>query len=152
MKYYQEVIIKNVTFGKIVSSFNNIKIVNFLTQLQPIQIIKWDGIEDGKVAHFKLWFFGWKDFEVIHSDYYLDENELSFIDNGSVLPFGLTFWRHKHSVVNKNGYVTIIDSLKFMGISIALNFAVAYIISANSIQLKANNATLSFFFTFFLVR
>tara|TARA_Y100001978_G_scaffold165527_1_gene152963 strand:+ start:1192 stop:1632 length:441 start_codon:yes stop_codon:yes gene_type:complete len=113
MKYYQEVIIKNVTFGKIVSSFNNIKIVNFLTQLQPIQIIKWDGIEDGKVAHFKLWFFGWKDFEVIHSDYYLDENELSFIDNGSVLPLGLTFWRHKHSIVIKKGYVTIIDNLKF---------------------------------------
>ena len=89
MEYYQEVSIKNVTFDKIVSSFNNVKIVNFLTQLQPIQIIEWDGIEDGKVAHFKLWFFGWKSFKVIHSDYSLDKYELSFVDNGQVLPLGL---------------------------------------------------------------
>ena len=113
MEYYQEVSIKNVTFDKIVSSFNNVKIVNFLTQLQPIQIIEWDGIEDGKVAHFKMWFFGWKNFKVIHSDYSLDKNELSFIDNGQVLPLGLKSWRHKHSVVNKNGYVKIIDHLQF---------------------------------------
>ncbi|MAV58433.1 MAG: hypothetical protein CMG07_00575 [Candidatus Marinimicrobia bacterium] len=113
MEYYQEVSIKNVTFDKVVSSFNNIKIVKFLTQLQPIQIIEWDGIEDGKVAHFKLWFFGWKNFIVIHSDYSLDENELSFVDNGQVLPLELKSWRHKHSVINKNGYVKIIDHLQF---------------------------------------
>ena len=52
MKFYQEVKIKTSTFENIVKSFHDIRLVQFLTYLQPIKIIHWDGIENNKIAFF----------------------------------------------------------------------------------------------------
>tara|TARA_B110000116_G_scaffold265092_1_gene273761 strand:+ start:5153 stop:5590 length:438 start_codon:yes stop_codon:yes gene_type:complete len=111
MKFYQEVKIKNIRFEDVIKSFHDISFVKFLTYLQPIKIIDWDGIQNGKLAFFKLWFLGWKSFKVKHSNYKNRPDEFSFIDKGIELPLGLKFWGHKHIVKKNEKDISIIDSL-----------------------------------------
>tara|TARA_X000001036_G_scaffold430720_1_gene463873 strand:- start:404 stop:841 length:438 start_codon:yes stop_codon:yes gene_type:complete len=111
MEFYQEVKIKKNNFQNVINAFHDINFVRFLTYLQPIKIIIWEGIENNKLAFFKLWFLGWKDFKVKHSNYKLSHNELSFIDSGLDLPLGISSWHHKHIVKKHKNHVLIIDSL-----------------------------------------
>ena len=110
MNYNQKVKIKNITFEKVSSAFHSIKIVKFLTGFQPVQIIEWSGIENGKIAYFKLWFFGWKNFKVKHESYMKSNNELFFIDRGIELPLGVKYWKHKH-IIKRNAEGVIIQDL-----------------------------------------
>ena len=110
MNYNQTVTIKNINFKKVSTAFHSIKLVKFLINFQPVKIIEWSGIEDDKIAYFKLWLFGWKNFKVKHQEYKLNNNELSFIDKGIVLPLGIKSWKHKHIII-KDGKNTIIKDL-----------------------------------------
>jgi len=48
-----------------------------------------------------------------------DDKEAYFIDEGRILPFPLSFWRHKHIVQKvSEGRSRIIDDMSFMGINI----------------------------------
>ena len=80
MKYGQKVIIRNIDYQKVRKAFQSIRLVEFLTYLQPIKIIEWSGIEVGKIAYFKLWLLGWRNFKVIHTEYQADDNYLFFVD------------------------------------------------------------------------
>ncbi|MBI45655.1 MAG: hypothetical protein CMG66_05790 [Candidatus Marinimicrobia bacterium] len=111
MNFYQEVKIKTSTFDNIVKNFHDIRLVQFLTYLQPIKIIHWGGIENNKIAFFKLWFLGWRNFKVTHTNYKKKSNQLSFIDKGIELPLGLKSWSHKHTIKKNQSDVLIIDSL-----------------------------------------
>ena len=113
MRYSQKVVIKNIDYEKVKESFHSIELVKFLTYLQPVKIIEWSGIEDGKVAYFKLWFLGWRDFKVIHEKYQANEKYLFFIDKGIKLPLGITSWKHSHNVVKDGNNTIIKDSLSF---------------------------------------
>ena len=111
MKYYQTVKLSKVDFNIVNKAFNDINFVKFLTSFQPVKIINWSGIENNKMAFFKLWFLGWNNFKVKHSNYIKNKNELSFIDEGIELPLGLKSWHHKHIVEKKGNGAIIIDSL-----------------------------------------
>ena len=113
MRYSQIVIIKNTNCEKVKAAFHSIRLVRFITYLQPIKIIEWSGIESGKTAYFKLWFFGWKDFKVIHENYQDNNNFLFFVDKGIKLPLGISFWKHEHSIFKENENTIIQDSLSF---------------------------------------
>ena len=113
MQYSQKVIIKNTDYEKVREAFHSIELVRFLTYLQPINIIEWSGIENGKTAYFKLWFFGWKDFKVVHENYQSDNNHLFFVDKGIKLPLGIAFWKHEHRVFKDKKNTIIEDSLSF---------------------------------------
>ena len=67
MRYNQIVSLKNINFNIVSKSFREIKFVNFLISFQPVKIINWEGVENNKKAHFKLWFLGWRNFKVKHS-------------------------------------------------------------------------------------
>tara|TARA_Y100000996_G_C22076432_1_gene459749 strand:- start:6 stop:443 length:438 start_codon:yes stop_codon:yes gene_type:complete len=113
MEYNQKVLIKKNTSNTVIKAFHDIKFVKFLMLLQPIKIINWDGIENKKKAAFKLWLFGWRKFEVEHSNYKKSKNKLSFVDQGITLPLGICSWHHEHIVEeHKNGSL-IIDKLNF---------------------------------------
>ena len=122
MKYHQNVKIKNINSQKVSLAFHDIKLVEFLTSLQPIKIISWLGITDGKTAYFQLWFLGWKNFKVKHENYKINSNGLSFIDRGIELPLGIKTWIHEHAV-KKDGKDTIIeDSLYFSHSNIYIGY------------------------------
>ena len=113
MKYNQKVLIKKQTTQKIIKAFHDIKFVKFLMLLQPIKIINWDGIENKRKASFYVWFFGWKKFEVEHSNYNISDNHLSFVDQGIKLPLGIKSWHHEHTVKKHHKGTIIIDKLNF---------------------------------------
>ena len=113
MKYKQNVKLKNVSFEKVSSGFHDIKLVKFLTQSQPVKIIEWSGIQNGNNAHFKLWFFGWKNFKVEHEAYQKKEDRLYFIDRGVDLPLGIKSWKHQHIVERDNKKIVIKDIVNY---------------------------------------
>ena len=122
MKYYQIVKINKTTFEEVVKAFSDINFIKFLTFIQPIKIIDWSGIKNKKIAFFKLWFLGWKNFKVIHSDYRLNKKQLSFIDQGVELPLGITDWNHKHIVKNNKTNILIIDSINIKHKNILIGY------------------------------
>jgi len=109
MLYEQKVVLKNVKVSNVINSFHNKSFVKFLILAQPVKIISWDGIEDGKVAIFKFWFFGWRIMKVVHRGYTISDQHLCFEDNGLKIPFGLTTWNHLHIVETQKNNVLIID-------------------------------------------
>ena len=113
MQYSQKVKIKNVDFRIVSQSFHSIDLVRFLTNFQPVKIIKWSGIKNGKIAHFKLWFWGWRNFKVKHEGYNLSKKQLIFIDKGFDLPLGIKSWEHKHIVEYDKDDTRIIDLVYF---------------------------------------
>ena len=114
MFYKQKVKIKNISFHEVVSSFHDLKFVKFLITLQPVKIISWNGIYNTDRAYFMFWLLGWKNFKVIHKDYQKPTDiYFSFVDKGEVLPLGLIYWKHKHSVIYENNEIFIIDDINF---------------------------------------
>tara|TARA_B100000886_G_scaffold338198_1_gene300513 strand:- start:270 stop:722 length:453 start_codon:yes stop_codon:yes gene_type:complete len=109
MLYEQKVLLKNTKVLKVINSFHNKSFVKFLIFAQPVKIISWDGIENGKVAVFKFWFFGWRTMKVVHKGYINRGQYLSFEDKGLEIPFGLTTWNHHHIVETQKNNVVIID-------------------------------------------
>tara|TARA_B110000014_G_scaffold259073_1_gene246209 strand:+ start:1004 stop:1444 length:441 start_codon:yes stop_codon:yes gene_type:complete len=124
MQYNQKVRIQNTKFKNVSIAFHSIKLVKFLTNFQPVKIIEWSGIQNQKLAYFKLWLFGWKTFKVKHQEYKLNDNELSFIDKGVVLPLGIKSWKHKH-IIKRDGNNTIIKDLVYFSHS---NFYIGYLL------------------------
>ena len=116
MFYEQKVLLKNIEVLKVINSFHDKSFVKFLITLQPVKIISWDGIEDGKEAVFKFWLFGWKTMKVVHKSYVNRDQYLSFEDKGIEIPFGLSTWNHHHIVEtqkNKFGGVSIFSYTVF---------------------------------------
>ena len=109
MFYEQKVVLKNIEVLKVINSFHDKSFVKFLIILQPVKIISWDGIEDGKEAVFKFWLFGWKTMKVVHKSYVNRDQYLSFEDKGIEIPFGLSTWNHHHIVETQKNNVVIID-------------------------------------------
>ena len=72
MQYSQVVGLKDLKYKDVEAAFHDIHFVKFLTSFQPVKIIQWEGIKTDKVAYFKLWLFGWKDFKVKHQEYKLN--------------------------------------------------------------------------------
>ncbi len=87
MVYNQQVILKDVKVSDVIQSFHDRKFVDFLTALQPVKILNWDGIESGKVASFSFWFFGWRTMKVVHEEYEAKDTYLQFVDKGLNLTF-----------------------------------------------------------------
>ena len=112
MVYDQQVILKNVEISNVIRSFHDGNFVHFLTALQPVKILNWDGIESGKEASFSFWFFGWRIMKVVHEGYEAQDTYLHFIDKGLKLPFGLNDWNHRHIVKVEGDNVIISDRVQ----------------------------------------
>jgi len=109
MLYQQKVILKDIKISDVIQSFHDRKFVEYLISSQPVKISSWDGIENGKVASFSFWFFGWRNMKVIHRNYEVNETYLHFEDMGVELPFGLHEWNHHHIVEDLDDGVVITD-------------------------------------------
>ena len=122
MRYKQSVIVKNVSLVDAKKVFCDIDFLRYLISFQPVKVIQWDGTFDGAFAHMRFWFFGWKDFMVMHSQNSSDQKSFSFKDMGSVLPFGLTKWEHKHQVFEDGENIRIVDDIEFSCKNIILSY------------------------------
>ena len=108
MSFQQKVVLKNIQPLDVIRSFHDHSFVEFLISGQPVKINTWKGIDDNKKASFSFWFFGWRKMNVIHKNYRVTRNNLSFEDRGTQLPFGLSEWKHEH-VVRPYGNGSVIE-------------------------------------------
>ena len=111
MVFYQKTIIKNTKPVDVIRCFHNYEFIKFLILGQPVKIESWIGIENNKKASFSFWFFGWRRMSVVHENYNLSQDYLSFEDKGFILPFGLKSWRHQHIVKSYGTGALIIDKI-----------------------------------------
>ena len=111
MPFTQKTFIKNVNPIDAVRCFHSNEFIRFLILGQPVKIVSWKGIDNNKEASFLFWFFGWRKMSVVHENYKLDRDNLSFEDKGLVLPFGLKSWRHRHIVKPHESGALIIDQI-----------------------------------------
>lgn len=89
-------------------------------QLTPpgagVELVRFDGSKQGDIVHIRLKLLGFikQDWisEIIADD--TDDQQTYFIDEGTQLPFFLTYWKHKH-IVRANGpdKSIIIDDIQF---------------------------------------
>ena len=113
MLYQQKVILKKINPNTVIKSFHDFNFIEFLIKLQPVRIKYWNGINNGQEAAFKFWFFGWREFKVVHKNYKKEINYLYFEDIGRVLPFGIIFWHHHHTILSYGNGTMIIDKVHF---------------------------------------
>lgn len=80
-----------------------------------VEIEKFDGCTTGDEIHLKIYQGGVKQKWVseITSEIQTDD-EWCFIDEGKVLPWPMSFWKHRHRVLKmKNGHSEIVDDIHF---------------------------------------
>ena len=111
MVFQQKTVIKDKDVSNIIRSFENEKFLKYLIFGQPVKIVDWNGIDNGKKASFLFWFFGWRKISVIHRNYVKRKNYLYFTDVGKLLPFGLNNWEHHHIVKAHHNGSVIIDKI-----------------------------------------
>jgi ligand-binding SRPBCC domain-containing protein len=100
------------------SVYNNFD-KNLFSKLSPpfpiLNIKIFEGSKKNDKVHVTLDFIFFKqDWISIITDFYLDLEEIFFIDEGIKLPFFLKFWKHKHRIlsINKNKSY-IIDEIEY---------------------------------------
>ncbi|MBL52128.1 MAG: hypothetical protein CMG57_09250 [Candidatus Marinimicrobia bacterium] len=111
MIFQQRTVIKNKDVSNVISSFEDENFLKYLTFAQPVKIVEWNGIDNGKKASFLFWFFGWRKISVTHMNYVKRKNYLFFTDVGNSLPFGLNNWEHHHIVKTHYDGSIIIDKI-----------------------------------------
>ena len=110
MNLYFKTKIQN-NFELTVKHFNQDLFIALKPPLLPLDILRFDGVNQGDQFHLKLGPQNWIG-KVISS--FQNEQEFEFIDVGIKLPFPLKEWRHKHSVLkqDKNNCI-IVDDISY---------------------------------------
>jgi ligand-binding SRPBCC domain-containing protein len=80
----------------------------------PVSVRQFDGCMKGDKVHLELNFILFKqDWISDIIDQNTSESEIYFIDEGSKLPFFLSYWKHRHRMVKDAKGTIIIDDITF---------------------------------------
>lgn len=82
-----------------------------------VDLVQFDGSQRGDVVHVRLHLpllpaQDWVSDIVEHGT---DAQSAWFVDEGRILPFFLSYWRHIHRVVNKGAASEIVDDIEYRG-------------------------------------
>ncbi|RAI95159.1 SRPBCC family protein [Algoriphagus yeomjeoni] len=80
----------------------------------PVKLARFDGSEVGDLVSLELNFIFFKQkwtSEISESK--TTEAEYYFVDKGTILPFFLKKWRHKHRIIKKGNQAIIRDEIEF---------------------------------------
>ncbi|AQG78362.1 SRPBCC family protein [Spirosoma montaniterrae] len=92
---------------------------NLFNQLSPpfppVDVVRFDGCLTGDIVHLRLNFLLFRqDWISLITDQQTTPNEIFFIDEGTKLPFFLTYWQHRHRLLTDPAGGTIIaDDITF---------------------------------------
>ncbi|WP_128544157.1 SRPBCC family protein [Larkinella soli] len=80
----------------------------------PVRVVRFDGCLRGDVVHLELNFLFFRQNWISQI---IDQQELPdeifFIDQGTRLPFFLSYWHHKHRIIRKGKGTVIADEIHF---------------------------------------
>lgn len=87
-------------YREIFAGFNRELFLALAPSFPPNKLLRFDGCAVGDEVHIALGVFPLKQTWIsVITEFYTDENEIYFIDEGKKLPTFLTFWRHKHRII-----------------------------------------------------
>ena len=121
----------------IVNTFQKFDEALFLKLAPPLpvsKLIRFDGCKTNDVVALKIRiFFKWHLWESLIISNENTESEINFVDEGSKLPFFLSFWKHRHRIVQEKNDVLIIDDIEFFAhnnVLTLLSFPILYLMFA----------------------
>ena len=90
----------------------------------PVKVLQFDGCLKGNIVSLELNFLLFKQIWTSEiTEQQATDDEIYFIDEGTKLPFFLSFWKHKHRVIrNPSGGTIIIDDISFKTPTIFTNY------------------------------
>ncbi|MVM30536.1 hypothetical protein GO755_10870 [Spirosoma sp. HMF4905] len=110
----------NQSLSIVWSGFNRSLFEQLSPAFPPVNVVRFDGCLRGDVVHLQLNFFLFRqDWISLIVDQQTSNEEIYFIDQGTRLPFFLTFWRHRHGLCRSVDELTgqeqtiIIDDVTF---------------------------------------
>lgn len=91
---------------------------SLFSKLKPpgvkVEIVRFDGCKKGDAIDLNLISpMGKQQWKGEVTDWFSSEEECYFVDEGRVLPFPLSAWKHKHLIKSENNQTFIIDDIQF---------------------------------------
>jgi ligand-binding SRPBCC domain-containing protein len=83
----------------------------------PVEIVRFEGSHTGDTVHIRLKLAGFikQDWISKITDDGSTPERAWFVDEGTQLPFFLSYWRHQHIVEARDGHSVIIDDITYRG-------------------------------------
>ena len=98
----------------VVSGFNKSLFDAVSPPFPPVKVIRYDGSQTGNIVELELNFFVFKQRWVSQiRDHGETKQTTWFIDEGTTLPFFLTYWRHTHKIHKTQTGSVIEDHVEF---------------------------------------
>ncbi|MFC5407864.1 hypothetical protein ACFPMF_00990 [Larkinella bovis] len=80
----------------------------------PVRVVRFDGCLRGDTVHLQLNFlFFRQDWISRIIDQQETGQEIYFIDEGTKLPFFLSYWQHKHRIIRHGSQTRIVDEITY---------------------------------------
>jgi len=80
----------------------------------PVTVVRFDGCRKGDVVQLRLHFLLFRqDWTSLITEQRETQDEIYFIDEGTRLPFFLSFWRHKHRLIRRGEQTVIADEIEY---------------------------------------
>lgn len=101
--------------------------IHLFMKLKPpftgLNVIRFDGCKAGDIVHVEVNFLGFKKEWISEITENAEKtNEIYFIDEGTVLPKPLRYWKHKHVIQKSIDSSVIIDDISYSTKSKILDF------------------------------
>lgn len=104
----------NQSLLKVWEGFNLDLFSKLAPPFPPVKVKQFDGCLKGDKVHLELNFIIFKqDWISDIIDQKRTDSEIYFIDEGTKLPFFLSYWHHKHRLVKDEEGTSIIDEITF---------------------------------------
>ncbi|HOY49480.1 MAG TPA: hypothetical protein PK281_08770 [Flavobacteriales bacterium] len=106
--------VKNTSVSKTIPLFNRELFLKLSPPFPKSELLRFDGCKKGDLVQLRLrLFFTWHywDSEIVEDSQ--TDNSWQFVDSGTRLPFFLSGWLHKHSLVQSGNDVLVIDDIQF---------------------------------------
>lgn len=88
----------------------------------PVKLIRFDGCKRGDKVELEINFILFKQRWIsdITEDYNRSD-ELGFVDEGTKLPFFLSYWRHRHRILKRGSACVVLDDITYSGGGVVLS-------------------------------
>jgi ligand-binding SRPBCC domain-containing protein len=109
----------NQSIEQVWKKFDETLFTQLAPPFPPVNLLRFDGSEKGNEVHLELNLFVFKQLWIsLITENKKTEHEIYFIDEGIKLPFFLSFWRHRHRIIEaidtkKETQSIIIDEIEF---------------------------------------
>ncbi len=113
----------NQSFRQVWAGFDESLFKRLSPPFPPVRVVRFDGCLAGQVVDLELNFILFKQNWTSHIiEQQETATEIYFIDKGTKLPFFLSFWQHKHRIIQQGEGAIIADEITFETPSILTNY------------------------------